>query len=120
MTACDSVWSSCWGSSAPHTEQKLPSAGLSLPHWGHATWSIGGWVSVLRQRDVGHGGEQAVGLARVVGTDDADPPLAVGIAVDELGRGLQLGVHLDHGAGHRGVQVADGLRRLDLPEAVAG
>src|ERR1019366_7913230 len=51
--------------------------------------------------------EEGVERGTVRQLDLADPPLAVGVLIEAFGRVDQGGVHLDHRAGHRRVELGD-------------
>src|SRR5262245_40917350 len=123
------VSSSPLSSAAPQDEQKLAPASLSCPQRAQITLerlllpgaSVPGEeplrLLLLDESTVGGRVEERVHLLRVGHLDHEDPPLAVRVLVEELGRRLQRRVGLGEGATHRRVDVGYGLRGLHLGDA---
>src|SRR5829696_5864393 len=112
------VWSSPRTSSgAPQDEQKLAPGGLRCPQLLQKTSAtLRSRSSAVDEPAVALGVEQAVQLGGVLGLEDAQPAVAVGVLVQAF-RGVgQVVVDLHHDAPHGGVDVGDGLGRLHLGE----
>ena len=100
---------------AEHRVGGIAVAALVAEHVGHEDATL-----ALDERSVSAGVEQPGKLGRIAELDLADPARPVWIAVDHFGLIGECVVDRNDGSRHRGVDVADRFRALDLAHRVAG